>query len=702
MIKQNVLTPTSLNGNRLATKTVKIGKVSIGAEHPICVQSMATSNTNDIAKVVAEVQSIFDAGADIVRLTVPNKNAVQSLEKIKSSLLAKGYDGPLVADVHFTPNAALLAASIVEKVRINPGNFVDRKIFSQKVLSDDQYLDELKRIEEKFVPLLDICKKNNTALRIGTNHGSLSDRIVTRYGDSPEGMVYSALEFLEIAERHDFFSIVFSMKSSNPIVMVHAYRLLVQKMKQRGALYPLHLGVTEAGDQEQGRVKSAVGISTLLVEGIGDTVRVSLTEPAENEVPVAKKIIHLATQLQKKNQSSVALGDAVKVDVKVDENYPTVFEKRLTKATSHFGGNKVPKVIFAPANPLKHEKDFLDLGFQWMASTEKWRALDVACDALFVKDLSKDEYLLLPPMLGFYYNKQFGEQLDERFAEQSGKDFSNLSKLSKNNFGVVFQNFSPSFFDRDDWESNFVQNDLEKLIFFSLKSLKELISCEEHCKKIASISNAVLVISLSDESDIATLRKLIKDLDHRSIRFPIALHLDISKIVSLIKEVSSLSRKSVDDANHQEDLESRLLAIVVYLASLFVDGLIDGVVLENTIKEDLETVFLMLQAVRQRIAKPEYISCPSCGRTLFDLQEVTAKIKAETSHLKGVKIGIMGCIVNGPGEMADADFGYVGSGVGVITLYKGREIVKRNIPAAEAVNALVGLIKENGMWREKT
>ena len=702
MIKQNVLTPTSLNGNRLATKTVKIGKVSIGAEHPICVQSMATSNTNDIAKVVAEVQSIFDAGADIVRLTVPNKNAAQSLEKIKSSLLAKGYDGPLVADVHFTPNAALLAASIVEKVRINPGNFVDRKIFSQKVLSDDQYLDELKRIEEKFVPLLDICKKNNTALRIGTNHGSLSDRIVTRYGDSPEGMVYSALEFLEIAERHDFYSIVFSMKSSNPIVMVHAYRLLVQKMKQRGALYPLHLGVTEAGDQEQGRVKSAVGISTLLVEGIGDTVRVSLTEPAENEVPVAKKIIYLATQLQKKNQSSVAnqssaaLSDGVDA-VKVDENYPTVFEKRLTKATSHFGGNKVPKVVFAPANPLKHEKDFLDLGFQWMASTEKWRALDVACDALFVKDLSKDEHLLLPPMLGFYHN--------ERFGDQSGKDFSNfskLSKLSKNNFGVVFQNFSPSFFDRDDWESNFVQNDLEKLIFFSLKSLKELISCEEHCKKIASISNAVLVISLSDESDIATLRKLIKDLDHRSIRFPIALHLDISKIASLIKEVSALSKKSSDDASCQEDLESRLLAIVVYLASLFVDGLIDGVMLENTIKEDLETVFLMLQAVRQRIAKPEYISCPSCGRTLFDLQEVTAKIKAETSHLKGVKIGIMGCIVNGPGEMADADFGYVGSGVGVITLYKGREIVKRNIPAAEAVNALVGLIKENGMWREKT
>lgn len=698
-MKQSTIVPSIPNGNRLpygnrlATRTVEVGKISIGGAHPICVQSMATSNTNAISQVVEEVKSIFDAGADIVRITVPSKNAVKSLEKIKSSLLSSGYDGPLVADVHFTPNAALLAAEIVEKVRINPGNFVDRKIFSQKVLSDSQYLDELKRVEEKFVPLLDVCKKNRTALRIGTNHGSLSDRIVTRYGDSPEGMVHSALEFLDIAKRHDFHSIVFSMKSSNPIVMVHAYRLLVRKMLQAGELYPLHLGVTEAGDQEQGRVKSAVGISTLLVEGIGDTVRVSLTEPSQNEIPVAKKIIQLAMQLQRKNQSSVVPMPIDEID-EMEKNYPIVFGKRSTKDSLHFGGNKVPQVVFAPAHRPKREEDFLDLGFQWISSTEKWRALDTAADAIFfnLNDLSNIDFPSLPPMLRVYAEAD------------SPKSFP---ALSKNNFGMIFRNYSPAFFDSDDWQSKLPNDDLEKLIFLSPKSLLEIVNSKDHCKKIASLSNAVLVLSLGDEDEVS-IRGLIRDLDQNAIDFPIALHLDISKMEGLIKEVSApfrdaeKNRNEVSSISHDQNYqESRLLAIVVRLASLFVDGLVDGVVLTQTTKQDLETVFLLLQAVRQRIAKPEYISCPSCGRTLFDLQEVTAKIKAETSHLKGVKIGIMGCIVNGPGEMADADFGYVGSGVGVITLYKGREVVKRNVPAAQAVDALVDLIKENGMWRDR-
>ncbi|MFM1874964.1 MAG: 4-hydroxy-3-methylbut-2-en-yl diphosphate synthase [Bacteroidota bacterium] len=625
---------------RFRTREVRVGSIGIGGNNPIRIQSMTTTDTLDTEATVAQSIRMIEAGCELVRITAPSKKEAENLANIKAELRKRGYEAPICADIHFTPNAAEIAATIVEKVRVNPGNYADRKRFENIDYTDEAYLAELARIRERFIPLVQICKKHGTAMRIGTNHGSLSDRILSRYGDTPLGMVESAMEFLRICREHDFHAIVLSMKASNTQVMVQAYRLLVATMMENGMDYPLHLGVTEAGEGEDGRIKSAVGIGTLLEDGLGDTVRVSLTEDPEFEIPVAQALVSRYADREKLQSPIPAYQGPYPVD-------PFQFSKRRTNAVLNIGGDNVPRVIADLSNKEQiSPANLFAFGYNYSVESDKWNITDLACDFVFVGDSQID--FEIPGTLGI---------IQRHMHWNSGKDrhypfFTVSDYLNATQFGTL----------------NFVQASILELddVFLA---------------RIASACNVVVILETVNAHAMAELRRAICLFGERNIAVPI-----------IVKRGYDLDENAFQ------------LYASTDVGGLLVDGLGDGCWITNSSVPNRtlnNTAFGILQAARARTSKTEYISCPSCGRTLFDLQETTAKIRKRTDHLKGVKIGIMGCIVNGPGEMADADYGYVGTGKGKITLYKGQEVVKRNIPSEEALEALEALIKEHGDWVER-
>jgi len=655
---------------RLLTREVSIGNVPLGGNNPIRLQSMTTTDTMNTIATVEQSIRMIKAGCEYVRITAPSINEARNLEIIKKELQKRGFNAPLVADIHFTPNAAEVAARIVEKVRINPGNYADRKKFETIEYSDASYEAELERIRQRFIPLIKICKEYGTAMRIGTNHGSLSDRIMSRYGDTPLGMVESALEFLRICEEEKYFSIVLSMKASNPLVMVQAYRLLITKMKEEGMNYPLHLGVTEAGEGEDGRIKSAVGIGTLLEDGIGDTVRVSLTEEPEFEIPVAKTLVERYAKRKEHKGISDALPIAIGITIHDSQFSPYEYERRKSNEAVNIGGHNVPRVIADFSTEEKISTDtFLSAGYNYSKTLDKWNLSDQACDFIFLGDKKID--FEIPGTLGLIYDYSTWKTLPDKtrcYPLFNGKEFYRANEVSD--------------------EINFISVDIKDLQNLILKP------------QTLNHRKTILVFETSNEHGMAEQRRMFFYLLENDIRLPVI----IKRNYTDIDETTFQLHASTD------------------CGALFLDGFGDGIWLTAPLPTSLRkgeetlppkklplinhriinsTAFGILQATRTRISKTEYISCPSCGRTLFDLQETTAKIRSRTDHLKGIKIGIMGCIVNGPGEMADADYGYVGVGVGKITLYKGKEVVKRSIDADKAVDALIDLIKQNGDWVEK-
>ena len=636
MKKSNKYCVSQFIYQRWKTREVMIGHVGFGGDNPIRVQSMTTADTMDTEKTVAESIRMIDAGCELVRITAPSKKDAANLAVIKKELLEKGYDTPLVADIHFTPNAAEEAAEHVEKIRVNPGNYADKKKFEHHEYTDESYNTELERIRERFTPLVLKCKRLNRAMRIGTNHGSLSDRILSRYGDTPLGMVESAMEFLRICRDHDYHDIVISMKASNAKVMVQAYRLLVNHMMAEGMNYPLHLGVTEAGDGEDGRIKSAVGIGTLLEDGLGDTVRVSLTEAPEEEIPVARILVDRYLNRQ----------DAPPIEAVPSSIDPFEYDRRKSHAVGQIGGGQVPVVI---ANLSKRDQiqaaSFFGAGYQYSVPLDKWNIADMAADYIYVGQHQID--FEIPGTLSIIQDHGYCQNKDRHLP---------LLELD-----VLLRDGAP-----------------EQAYFLALEN-KDLNA--EIIAFLKADSNVIVLLKTQQEHAMADMRAAFYKLMNADVSCPVVL----SRQYKLSSEDHFRMYSATD------------------CGALLLDGLGDGVLVAGDqipVKTEISTAFGILQATRTRISKTEYISCPSCGRTLFDLQETTAKIRAKTSHLKGVKIGIMGCIVNGPGEMADADYGYVGTGVGKITLYKEKEVVRRNVPEAEAVDALIDLIREHGDWVE--
>jgi (E)-4-hydroxy-3-methylbut-2-enyl-diphosphate synthase len=657
--------------SRLQTLEVKIGDLFLGNGHPIRVQTMTTTNTMDTLATVEQSIRCIEAGAELVRITAPSKNEAENLLNIKNELRRRGYTTPLVADIHFTPNAAEIAARIVEKVRINPGNYIDKKKFEHIEYTDAEYTGEIDRIRERFTPLVKICKEYGTAMRIGTNHGSLSDRIMSRYGDTPMGMVESAMEFLRVARGESYHNIVLSMKSSNPLVMVQAYRLLVQQMDEEfGVCYPLHLGVTEAGDGEDGRIKSAIGIGTLLEDGIGDTIRVSLTEDPEFEIPVCKDIVRRyedLAQTQPAPARSVPAPPEI-IPVQKIPYSPFEYKRRPSRSLANLGGSHVPVVVadFQQADGI-FPTDLQAIGYSYDPRSDKWTIGDAAADYIYTGSNTIDFDLpgTLTPVCDY-------------------TTWLELPDRSK---------YVPYFRGQEYNEAEVRHGTLN---FVLLDFMDEgVMTLAEAWKDDETL---VLCCTASHRPRMQAMRRLIMELMIRDIRCPVIL-------------TAYSGEKTIDE---------QLIHFSTEAGALLLDGMGDGIWLKSdptmvvntriSGRTYLETKnnhqflnntsFSILQATRTRISRTEYISCPSCGRTLFDLQETTARIRSMTHHLKGVKIAIMGCIVNGPGEMADADFGYVGSGPGKITLYKGKEIVKRGVDRAIAVEELINLLKEHGAWTD--
>ena len=674
----NLYCESLLNYKRLKTREVKVGNLVIGGNNPIRIQTMTTTDTMDTVATVAQTIRCIEAGAELVRITAPSKNEAENLFNIKDELRRLGYYTPLVADIHFTPNAAEIAAKIIEKVRVNPGNYVDKKKFEQIDYSDAEYAEEIDRIRERFTPLVLICKEHGTAMRIGTNHGSLSDRIMSRYGDTAIGMVESAMEFLRIARGEDYHQIILSMKSSNPLVMVQAYRLLITHMQDEfGECYPLHLGVTEAGDGEDGRIKSAIGIGSLLEDGIGDTIRVSLTEDPEFEIPVCRDLVERyavgSGQWADGGRQQIVSSLENEVDncqLPIANLFYSPFEykRRPTKAVNNIGGKNVPIVMadFMLAKTIA-ASDLQTIGYRYDAVTDKWNIADAAADYIYTGDKLID--FALPGTLNFICNYKVWQNAttDER---------------------KCFPLFTPYEFlaaEKVHAQINFISVCVEE-------NNGALI------KKLAETNNVVLCIYSAKKNAMQQMRMFINELESKQIHCPIVIAVESMK----------------------NTIDAQLIEFSATAGGLLLDGMGDGIWLINDPSKIINdkvsgrtyldatnnyqflnnTSFSILQAVRTRISKTEYISCPSCGRTLFDLQETTSKIRSVTNHLKGLKIAVMGCIVNGPGEMADADFGYVGSGVGKITLYRGKEVVKKNINSEVAVDELINLLKESGVWIE--
>ena len=667
------------NGNRYAnslteysrrkTITVNIGDVPMGSDFPIRVQSMTTIDTMDTLGSVEQTVRMIESGCEYVRITAPSVKEAQNLDNIRKELRKRGYNVPLVADIHFTPNAAELAARLVEKVRINPGNYADKKRFETIDYTELGYQNELDRIRTKFLPLVNICKEYGTAMRIGTNHGSLSDRILSRYGDTPLGMVESALEFLRICEDENYYNIVLSMKASNTQVMVEAYRLLCKKLNEEGLkAYPLHLGVTEAGEGEDGRIKSAVGIGTLLEDGLGDTVRVSLTEDPEFEAPVARalidryinrksesKYISMLPSLRNNVRDSIIGNQISKNDSPIN---PFQYHRRTTHEVANFGGHNVPRVIadYSQIEVTEHE-DLKPIGHYYIPLPDKWTMNDLGADYIYTgKNPAK--YMLpmgLKEILDFDIWNKLEDKINiypllnvEQFTQEIGKhETLNFVKLTLNDFN------------------------------------------EDLLKKLKTDKKIVIFIETDNAHAMPEMRRLFFELLDNQLTNPVVI----------VRKYQLLP---------QSDFQ---LFSATDCGGLLIDGFGDGILLKlpdldkkskllNISKSYNSTAFGILQAARTRMSKTEYISCPSCGRTLFDLQETTALIRKRTEHLKGVKIGIMGCIVNGPGEMADADYGYVGVGKDKIALYRGQEVIKKSVHSDNAVDELIDLIKEDGIWFE--
>ncbi len=592
--------PDLLNYQRRKTREVMVGDVGIGGDHPIRIQSMITADTRDTPACVREVLELAEAGCEIVRITAQTRKYAENLENIAREVRAAGCGVPLVADIHFKPDAALEAAKWVEKVRVNPGNYADKKKFEVREYTDSQYAGELERIREEFAPLVELCKELGRAMRIGTNHGSLSDRIMNRYGDTPLGMVESALEFARIARELDYHNFVFSMKASNPKVMIEAYRLLVARLDREGPgwNYPIHLGVTEAGDGEDGRIKSAIGIGSLLGDGIGDTIRVSLTEDAVHEIPVARA---LAAPYQPGGSEARAGSETVPVPaLPFSPSYdPFFYERRRSTAI------EVDGVALGGEEPIRV-----------LTTQEKWNALAHKIEKL-------------------------GDYKPEAVLEKSG-----VAAIDP----------------RDD-------------------------------AAVAGLNAAAetTLVTLADGTDlpvVAGFRLLAARVDPRH---PV-----------LLKDTLDPPAGDVGGGDNRDDgdFHESLLVGARRIGALLCDGIGDAVIIrsERAPGQSLRISYNILQAAGARIFKTDYVACPSCGRTLFNLQSTTQRIREATGHLKGVRIAVMGCIVNGPGEMADADFGYVGGAPGKINLYVGRKAVKFNIPADEAVDRLVDLIREHGKW----
>ena len=640
-------TPSLTEYIRRKTVTVTIGDVPMGSDYPIRVQSMTTIDTMDTLGSVEQSIRMIEAGCEYIRITAPSVKEAQNLENIRKELRVRGYTTPLVADIHFTPNAAELAARIVEKVRINPGNYADRKRFEYIDYSDAAYAAELERIRAKFLPLIRICKEYGTAMRIGTNHGSLSDRILSRYGDTPVGMVESALEFLRICEDENYYNITLSMKSSNPQVMVQAYRLLVQRLDQEGLKpYPLHLGVTEAGEAEDGRIKSALGIGTLLEDGIGDTVRVSLTEEPEREAPVASALIDRYTNRAANSQPIPAV-----------TNYPIdpfKYVRRATHEVANFGGQNVPRVVADFSHvPVTNNDVLPPIGHFYLPVPDKWRMNDLGADYIYTG--SHPAQFMLPnglkEIMDWSVWSTVPDQTNAFPAMTAAEYMTQNSRSSRLNFvRLTLMDLSVPLIDR-----------------------------------LRDDRTVVLLVSTNNAHAMPELRRLFVELMAQNLTTPVVVQRGYSAVPD-------------------EDVP---LYAATDMGGLLIDGLGDGIMLsadEQSTPDDLKRLnglaFGILQAARTRITKTEYISCPSCGRTLFDLQETTAHIRQRTDHLKGVKIGIMGCIVNGPGEMADADYGYVGIGRDKIALYRGQQVIKKSVPADRAVDELIDLIREDSRWIE--
>jgi len=626
--------------SRFKTREVKVGDLVLGGDNPIHVQSMTTSDTMDTEATVEESIRMIEAGCELVRITAPSKKEAHNLKNIREELLKRGYNTPIVADIHYTPNAAEIAATIVEKVRVNPGNYADKKKFEDIEYTDESYTDELVRIREKFTPLVKICKEHGTAMRIGTNHGSLSDRILSRYGDTPKGMVESAMEFLRICRDEDYHEIILSMKASNTRVMVQAYRMLVAEMIAEGMDYPLHLGVTEAGEGEDGRIKSAVGIGTLLADGLGDTIRVSLTEAPEFEMPVAKQLLSHFKEVEGHERID---------EITKNPLHSFDYHRRETSKVLNIGGSNVPVVMadFCLKDNIT-PASFFGIGSNYSVPLDKWNLTDMAADYVFVGNHDVD--FEVPGTLGVIYN---------------------YKKWKEHKKGYPFLTIN-DYLDEEDISQKL------NIVYICLSDLSE-----ELYTKLRTDATAVLMIDTYNDNGLAEQRKLFTELMINKVQTPVIIG----------RAYGDLS---------EEQLQ---LSASADLGALLLDGLGDGIFIaaENcgSYQSINSLAFGILQASRTRISKTEYISCPSCGRTLFDLQETTAKIRKETSHLKGLKIGIMGCIVNGPGEMADADYGYVGTGKGKITLYKEQTVVEKNISEEKAVTALIDLIKEHGDWVDR-
>ena len=659
--------------NRLRTREVRVGNLLIGGNNPVRIQTMTTTDTMDTEATVDQTIRCIEAGAELVRITAPSKYEAENLQKIKNELHERGYTTPLVADIHFTPNAAEIAARIVEKVRVNPGNYVDKKKFEQIEYTDAEYAEEIERIKERFTPLVLICKEHGTAMRIGTNHGSLSDRIMSRYGDTATGMVESAMEFLRIARGEDYHNIILSMKSSNPLVMVQAYRLLVAHMQEEfGECYPLHLGVTEAGDGEDGRIKSAIGIGSLMEDGIGDTIRVSLTEDPEFEIPVCQDLVERYQegrsttddrQLPTVNRQPTTNNVQSKLAYS-----PFEYKRRTARAINNVGGKNVPVVIadFMVAEDIT-PNDLKAIGYGYTADTDKWNIADIAADYIYTGD--QIPAFSLPGTLNIICNYK--------------------RWLSETDNTKCFPLLVP-----EEYLSAEIKHEGLNFILLNVDDENILL-----INKIEHDETAVLCIYSGQKNAMQQMRSFVNSLMVQNIICPVIISVE----------------------SMQNTIDAQLIEFSATAGGLLLDGMGDGIWLINdpgniinnkvsgrtylNAKNNHQflnnTSFSILQAVRTRISKTEYISCPSCGRTLFDLQETTSKIRNATHHLKGLKIAVMGCIVNGPGEMADADFGYVGSGIGKITLYKGKEVVRRNIDSEVAVEELINLLKENNVWIEQ-
>jgi (E)-4-hydroxy-3-methylbut-2-enyl-diphosphate synthase len=700
---------------RLKTREVNVGGLLIGNFSPIRVQTMTTTDTMDTTATVEQTIRCIEAGAELVRITAPSKKEAENLLNIRNELHKRGYKTPLIADIHFTPNAAEIAARIVEKVRVNPGNYIDKKKFEFIEYTDAEYNAEIERIRTRFTPLVKICKEYGTAMRIGTNHGSLSDRIMSRYGDTPVGMVESAMEFLRIARDENYHNIILSMKSSNPQVMVQAYRLLVHQMTEEfGENYPLHLGVTEAGDGEDGRIKSAIGIGTLLEDGVGDTIRVSLTEDPEFEIPVCKDIVKRYEAIGYQLSAVSSQQSAVSSQQQVEGDEGASFTSHFSPLTSHFspltshfspfnaphspfpihhspfeyrrretfvidntGGHHVPVVVadLSKAGDITPEA-LQRVGYSYDEILDKWNIGDQAADYIYIENGA----------LGF----ALPGTLKVILPADQWKDCRDKEKY----FPI---------YRLKEYTNTQVENKSKAINFVMIDCYSQGAVADEN--EIAMLKNdhsAILCLSSTNTNAMQSVRRMFMTLESLGVRNPAILITDSNKTTPdehLIHFATETGALLLDGFGDGICLGMTDAAYSGSYAQLNASGrnYINNKSVEQFINS---TAFSILQATRTRISKTEYISCPSCGRTLFDLQETTAKIRAVTHHLKGVKIAIMGCIVNGPGEMADADFGYVGSGPGKITLYKGKEVVKRSVSSDIAVEELINLLKENDAWVE--